>query len=100
MNSSYERFIESSRQKFLEGVEKLPGLPEPLFALANFHHTLGESAEAEARYREALALDSSNVDCLNSLAVLLQTNGDMKGAVEVYESAIELHPEVQCWSRH
>ena len=54
---------------------------------------MGRLDQAAARYREALRLDPALVDAHTNLGTILRAQGDLMGAVRVYETAIRHAPE-------
>ena len=64
-----------------------------LFELALQHHQAGQWAEAEALYREVLALDSGHAGALHYLGVLAYQVGQLEVARELIAAARELRPE-------
>jgi len=66
--------------------------PDELAALAHEHSERGELAEAEALYREALALGPDHVGILTMLGFLLVDRGKVDEAVETLERARDLAP--------
>lgn len=66
--------------------------PDELVALAREHTDRGELAEAEARYREALALAPDHAGLLTLLGLLLVDRGSIDAAVETLEHARDLAP--------
>jgi predicted O-linked N-acetylglucosamine transferase (SPINDLY family) len=57
------------------------------------HHRAGRTAEAEALYRQALALDPADPDGLHLLGMLKAGTGDMATAVELIGQAIKHRPD-------
>jgi tetratricopeptide (TPR) repeat protein len=62
---------------------------EPYVAL----HKQGRLVEAEAGYREALALDPDNAEALHLLAIARRQQGDLSGALECARRAVALRPD-------
>jgi len=58
------------------------------------HYERGELADAEARYRDALALDPDHLGALNLLAHLLVDRGDPEAAIELLDHARALAPNL------
>ncbi len=69
------------------------GNPDELIARAQQHAERGELADAEARYREALALAPDHLGALTLLGVLLVDRDDADGAIDLLERARELAPD-------
>jgi predicted TPR repeat methyltransferase len=67
--------------------------PDELIALAQQHVERGECADAEARYREALAIAPDHLGALSLLGVLLVESEDAKDAIDLLERARDLAPE-------
>lgn len=66
--------------------------PDELVATARQHAERGETAEAEARYRDALALSPDHVEALLLLGLLLVEREDVDGAIVLLEEAREVAP--------
>ena len=65
----------------------------PAFALALQHHQAGRLPEAEAGYRQVLALQPGHGDACNNLAVALRQQGRLVEAVEAYQRVLALKPD-------
>ncbi|GAB5603152.1 tetratricopeptide repeat protein [Thermus sp. FJN-A] len=98
-----EGFPEGLRERLLAGLAQLEEAPErledPLFA-AEKEVVLGVKAvgegrrgEAEARFRQALALDPEHHRALSNLANLHQERGELEAALDLYQEALRLAPE-------
>lgn len=66
--------------------------PDELVALGQEHAERGELAEAETRYREALALVPDHLAALTLLGLLLIDREELDGAIDLLERARELAP--------
>jgi predicted O-linked N-acetylglucosamine transferase (SPINDLY family) len=62
------------------------------FALALQHHQAGRLADAEALYRQILAVQPVNADAVHNLGVVAQQSGRCNIAVELFGKAIALDP--------
>lgn len=60
-----------------------------LFGLAVAHHQAGRNAQAEACYREILALDPNNIGSLNNLGLIVSP----QEAYGLFKRAVELKPD-------
>jgi tetratricopeptide (TPR) repeat protein len=69
------------------------GAPE-LLAVALRHHRSGELAQAEARYREILAIDPNHADSLHLLGVIAHQVGRHEQAIDLIGKAIALNDRV------
>ncbi len=67
--------------------------PDELVALGHQHAERGELADAEARYREALALAPDHLGAISLLGFLLVDRDDPGGAIDLLERARELAPD-------
>lgn len=56
------------------------------------HHQSGRLEQAEAMYRQILAIDSRNVDALHLLGVLAHQVGDNETAVDLISKAVAINP--------
>ena len=56
----------------------------------NFYQTLEKFEEAEGCYRTAAELDSSHIDSMNNLAMILQEKGDIDEAEAYYLRCVEV----------
>jgi tetratricopeptide (TPR) repeat protein len=66
---------------------------ESLGALARLYRVAGDSAAAEKAYRQVIAIDDSDDDALNGLALVLADKGDMPGAIEMLKKVVEKNPD-------
>jgi predicted TPR repeat methyltransferase len=66
--------------------------PDELVALGHQHAERGELADAEARYREALAIAPDHLGAISLLGFLLVERDDPDSAIDLLESARELVP--------
>jgi predicted TPR repeat methyltransferase len=66
--------------------------PDELIARARQHAERGELADAEARFREALAIAPDHLGALSLLGLLLVDRGDVAGAIDLLERAREAAP--------
>lgn len=63
-----------------------------LVKLAAAHHNAGRLHEAEAGYREALALSPAHAAVINNLGVIAAAKGRQRDAVALFEEAIAYEP--------
>src|SRR5437879_13735045 len=56
------------------------------------HHQAGRLSEAEAAYREMLAVDPENIDALHFLGVISHQRGEHGRAAELISRALERNP--------
>lgn len=66
--------------------------PATALATALQHHRVGRLAEAEAAYRQILAVQPDHADALHLLGVLLHQQGSSDAAAELIRRAILLRP--------
>lgn len=62
-----------------------------LLALA--HYSLGENAQARARWEQAAALAPERPEAINNLGGVARREGDVEGEIGWYEKALALHPQ-------
>ncbi len=74
-------------------MKKAPVDPGPTLQEALRLHRQGLLAEAEALYRQLLAVQPGHSDALNLLATLCQQQGDFPKAIALLEKAIALKPD-------
>ena len=67
--------------------------PEIIFNLGNVHYASGSLDSAEARYQQAVGLDSEFVAAWNNLGLVLADMGRTEEAVEVLQQAIAVAPD-------
>lgn len=67
--------------------------PDELIAVGQEHAERGELADAEARYREALAIAPDHLGALSLLGLLLVDREDADGAIDLLERARDLAPD-------
>ena len=72
--------------------KQAPRSPDELLTLAAQHAERGEHAEAEARYREVLALDPDHLGALTLLGLLLVEREDFERAIDLLERARDAAP--------
>jgi predicted TPR repeat methyltransferase len=60
-------------------------------AVALAHHRAGRLGQAEAAYRDVLAVDAANADALNLLGAIAHQQGRHREAVDCIRRAIEIH---------
>lgn len=76
-----------------QAVRFLPTDSQAHSNLGNAFKAAGRLQEAEASYRSALSLDSSNVIAAYNLGAVLQEQGDALGAEAAYLKALALQPD-------
>jgi tetratricopeptide (TPR) repeat protein len=67
------------------------------YHLGHYYEALGEGTKAQEHYQQALATDLPlllKIGACNNLANLLQTQGDLEGARQLYESLITAQPNL------
>jgi len=67
--------------------------PGAQYLLGRVHKARGQSREAEAHYRRAIAIDPAQPDVLTSLGVLLRAGGRHEEAIALYRQALSLKPD-------
>lgn len=87
---AFDALIAQSRDMFANAVKDSPEDPEAHYRLGNFYQTLEKLEDAEGCYRAAAALDSSHVDAMNNLALILQEKGDVDEAEAYYLRCVEV----------
>ena len=73
-------------------IHDFPGVAMAHYNLANFQRVLGQTAEAEANYLEAIRIDSSFADALNNYGILLATLGRPADAQAQFEKVLAIQP--------
>ncbi|QYK53683.1 MAG: tetratricopeptide repeat protein [Fimbriimonadaceae bacterium] len=63
------------------------------FNVARAHDQAGQTAEAEAAYRQSLSIDSNNAAVVNNLGVLLWNKGEYEGALDCFKRQSALDPK-------
>ncbi len=66
--------------------------PDEAVRLGLQHHQAGEHSRAEALYRAVLQAEPAHFNATHLLGVLLAERGDLDGAVELLERAVQLNP--------
>ncbi len=56
------------------------------------YRATGETAKAEAAFRQALTVNRNNLDACNQLAILRREAGDFAGAEQLYRQALDIWP--------
>src|SRR5207253_1802383 len=56
------------------------------------HHRAGRIAEAEALYRQVIAVDPNNPDAHNNLGEIARQSSKLTAAVESYQTALRINP--------
>jgi len=84
--------LEEAEDSFLKSVQLLPQ-PHVLTNLANFYRQQRRYEEAENRYQEALALDSSHVPAWVNYGQLLLMNQQFGASARQFSAALHLKPE-------
>ena len=66
---------------------------EAMLETAITHHEARKLDQAEKLYREILAVESDNVDALNSLGVILQDYGRVSESLTLISKALAVEPD-------
>jgi protein O-GlcNAc transferase len=88
---------EEAATAYRSGLAADPHSADGHFALAITLQLLGNPAllpQAEAAYRQVLALQAGNADAMSNLGILLQEMGRIDEAVEILRAAVALQPNV------
>ena len=78
-------------------VERFPGSPDALDAMAWVHHRFGKPQEAVAYWEKCLELDPGYAPAHHSLGLIAQEGGDLAAAAEHFREAARIDPDS---SRH
>jgi protein O-GlcNAc transferase len=70
-----------------------PGTATALFAKAIGCHQAGRIAEAEALYRQILAIDPNNAETYSNLGMILRSRGEFPEAIACYRKTLALRPQ-------
>ena len=84
--------LDASVEQFETALEKAPGAPEPLVALARSHLALDQPDKAEQYLRQLLADDPSNIMAINLLGEIYFASKRFAEAREQYAEAILVRP--------
>ena len=76
-------------------LEQAPGNPEAYMQLAAFYEGEDTVANALARYREALQLDSNRGDAHDHMARILAQHGKRAAALQEWRAAIAVYEQIQ-----
>lgn len=87
--------LDVAAEAMAEALRREPRRPEVLVSAAELHVTRREFAEAEARAREALALDAKVASAHLALGDARAGQNDPAGAAEAWRRAAELDPELE-----
>ena len=68
-----------------------PARVHEMIALAVRHHQQGRLADAEALYRQILAIDPNHADSLHLLGLIAHRKGNLSLALELIEQSLSLH---------
>ena len=68
-----------------------PAQVHEMIALAVRHHQQGRLADAEALYRQILAIDPNHADSLHLLGLIAHRKGNLNLALELIEQSLSLH---------
>jgi tetratricopeptide (TPR) repeat protein len=74
-----------------------PGIVAKWFRQAHRLHENGKFVEAERLYRQILAVDPRNADCLNLLGVIAYQHGQHKDAVELIGKALAVNRRAETY---
>jgi Tfp pilus assembly protein PilF len=88
-----EKHSDAARQRLLWVIAANPTNPGALLMLGGVAEEIGDQEEALRRYREAFALDNSNVAALNGLAYALASSQQTDEALKYAQHAVELAPD-------
>jgi len=77
-----------------EALKQFPNLSRLWLALGIAQLTLGQNAEAESSFKRSLTLDAKLVPALAYLAVTYGERGQNDKAIDFYEQAIALNPQL------
>jgi tetratricopeptide (TPR) repeat protein len=89
---SRDRFADSERM-LKEGLEKVPGDLDIIYALARFYASQGDNAKADAMVEEATKAKPNEVGPYLTLSAYRSRKGDLQGALEAVESALKVAPD-------
>jgi tetratricopeptide (TPR) repeat protein len=88
---SRNRFDDSERT-LKEGLEKVAGDLDIIYALARFYASRGDNAKADAMVEEATKAKPNDVAPYLTLAAYRNRKGDVQGAVDAVDSALKIAP--------
>ncbi len=77
----------------LRAVAIAPGLPEPYKVLASLYQAQGRISDAITVQRRLVQIESQNVLNHVNLANLVVRSGDLSGAEEILQQALDIHPD-------
>jgi tetratricopeptide (TPR) repeat protein len=88
---SRDRFDDSERT-LKEGLEKVPGDLDIIYALARFYAARGDNAKADAMVEEATKAKPNEVGPYLILSAYRNRKGDLKGALDAVEASLKVAP--------
>jgi len=89
---SRDRFADAERV-LKEGLEKLPGDLDLIYALARFYGARGDTAKADAMVEEATKAKPNEVGPYLILSSYRARKNDVQGALDAVESALKVAPD-------
>ncbi len=89
---SRDRFADAERM-LKEGVEKVPGDLDLIYALARFYAARGDNAKADAMVEEATKAKPNEVAPYITLSTYRSGKGDLKGALDAVDAALKVAPD-------
>ncbi|HEY1754933.1 MAG TPA: tetratricopeptide repeat protein [Bryobacteraceae bacterium] len=92
--------LEAAAEAFLGAARLQPLNVEPLQALAQAYHLLGDLKAAESSYQAALSIDADSVHLLWNLGLVLEQRKDLEGAAQKYSRIVKSDPDRgEAWFR-
>jgi tetratricopeptide (TPR) repeat protein len=88
-----QAMLKNAIDQYQQIVQQDPKDGESLSTLARLYRVAHDDASAEKAYRQVLALDDSDEDALNGLALVLADRGDMPGAIELLKKVVDKNPD-------
>jgi tetratricopeptide (TPR) repeat protein len=88
---SRDRFDDAERT-LKEGLEKVPGDLDVIYALARFYAARGNNAKADAMVEEATKAKPNEVGPYLILSAYRNRKGDLQGALDAVEAALKVSP--------
>jgi tetratricopeptide (TPR) repeat protein len=92
--------LEAAADAFLGAARQQPLSVEPLQALAQVYHMLGDLKAAESTYQAALSIDADSALLLWNLGLVLEQREDFEGAAQKYSRLVKSDPDRgEAWFR-
>jgi tetratricopeptide (TPR) repeat protein len=92
--------LEAAADAFLEAARQRPLSVEPLQALAQAYHLLGDLKAAESSYQAALSIAADSAHLLWNLGLVLEQREDFEGAGQKYSRLVKSDPDRgEAWFR-